>query len=51
MDIVNQAQKAARRQLFSPAMFEQIKRMVDRGLSPPEIAARIGCTLGSFQVK
>jgi hypothetical protein len=37
--------------MFSPAVLLQVKRFVAHGLSAAEIAARIGCRLGSLRVK
>jgi hypothetical protein len=51
MSTVDQASKASRKALFSPALFIEITKMVEGGLTPPEIATKIGCTLGSLRVK
>jgi len=44
-------QVTAKKSLFSAAVFTQIARMVEQGLDAREIAAQIGCTLGSLRVK
>jgi hypothetical protein len=51
MSIVDHAPKAAKRGLFSPAVFAQIAKMVDAGFRAPQIAATVGCTLGTLRVK
>jgi hypothetical protein len=45
------ADRHSGRRIFSPLVFSQIKRFVAQGLNPAEIAARIGCKLGSLRVK
>jgi hypothetical protein len=51
MSLVDRAPKAAKRALFSPAVFAQIAKMVDGGFKPSQIAATIGCTLGTLRVR
>jgi hypothetical protein len=43
--------KHARRPLFSSATLSQIVDLVEQGRSPREIAAVVGCTLGTLRVK
>ena len=35
---------------FTPERFDQIRNLVERGMSREEIAETVGCTLGSLQV-
>jgi hypothetical protein len=37
--------------MFSPAVLSQVKRSVARGTSAVEIAAKIGCKIGTLRVK
>jgi hypothetical protein len=36
---------------ISPAVLEQVPRLIEQGLSAPQIADAIGCTLGTLRVK
>jgi hypothetical protein len=42
---------AKRSKIFSEAIYLEITRLVDQGLSAAEIADRIGCKLGTLRVK
>jgi hypothetical protein len=42
---------SAKKAMFSPLVFCQIKSFVAQGLPAAEIAVRVGCTLGSLRVK
>ena len=40
----------ARQKKITAAVLEQIPRLIERGISPDEIAARVGCTSGTLRV-
>jgi hypothetical protein len=42
---------AKRPKIFSAAIYLEITRLVDQGLSAAEIADRVGCSLGTLRVK
>jgi hypothetical protein len=41
----------SKRAMFSPLVFSQIENFVAHGLGAAEIAARVGCKLGTLRVK
>jgi hypothetical protein len=51
MSVTNHTSRPTKRSLFSADVFDQIATMVDRGLNAMEIAARVGCTVGTLRVK